>query len=173
MPTHLDNSFGTSLENVCRTAYMTFLFRLKQLPTSRSFEPHPVHCCTFAYPARSLVFCRAQMFAKTLVQRSSTWSYHSLPRRPLSLTHSSLAAGPRLCRQQYPRSMATADGAAALNQKDVKQEAQHLANGNVPVNNNWSSPGPAAYDFRSMYPHILTTRATDAQANPLYHQAMS
>ncbi|KAI7023114.1 Aldolase [Hortaea werneckii] len=96
---------------------------------------------------------------------SSTWSYHSLPRRPIFLTDSSLAARPRPFQQQYPRSMATADGAAALKQSDVKQEAQHLANGSVPVNNNWSSPGQAAYDFRSDVVTTPTTRMLNAIAS--------
>ncbi|KAI6826124.1 Aldolase [Hortaea werneckii] len=61
--------------------------------------------------------------------------------------------------------MATADGAAALKQSDVKQEAQHLANGSVPVNNNWSSPGPAAYDFRSDVVTTPTTRMLNAIAS--------
>lgn len=47
------------------------------------------------------------------------------------------------------RAMAT-NGAPALERKQVEQEANHLGNGDVKVNN-WSQPGPAAFDFRSMY----------------------
>ncbi|KAI7281518.1 Aldolase [Hortaea werneckii] len=59
----------------------------------------------------------------------------------------------------------TVYGAAALKQSDIKQEAQHLANGSVPVNNNWSSPGPAAYDFRSDVVTTPTTRMLNAIAS--------
>ena len=42
--------------------------------------------------------------------------------------------------------------APALAQHDIEQEAHHQSNGNTKVNN-WSHPGPAAFDFRSMpYP---------------------
>jgi len=41
--------------------------------------------------------------------------------------------------------------APALAQHDIEQEAHHQSNGNAKVNN-WSHPGPAAFDFRSM-PH--------------------
>jgi threonine aldolase len=39
--------------------------------------------------------------------------------------------------------------APALAQHDIEQEAQHQSNGNTKINN-WSHPGPAAFDFRSM-----------------------
>jgi threonine aldolase len=39
--------------------------------------------------------------------------------------------------------------APALAQHDIEQEAQHQSNGTAKVNN-WSHPGPAAFDFRSM-----------------------
>lgn len=39
--------------------------------------------------------------------------------------------------------------AALLDPQRVHEEAQHLTNGAVKVNN-WSQPGPAAFDFRSM-----------------------
>jgi len=44
--------------------------------------------------------------------------------------------------------MASSNGAPALAQQHVQDEAHHLANGDVKVNN-WSQPGPAAFDFRS------------------------
>jgi threonine aldolase len=47
--------------------------------------------------------------------------------------------------------------APALAQYDVEQEAHHQANGNTKVNN-WSHPGPAAFDFRSMAHCPLKTR---------------
>lgn len=34
--------------------------------------------------------------------------------------------------------------------QSIEAEAKHLANGSVKVNN-WSSPGVAAFDFRSAY----------------------
>jgi len=40
------------------------------------------------------------------------------------------------------------NGEPAMAQHDVEKEAHHLANGKVEVNN-WSQPGPAAFDFRS------------------------
>ena len=44
------------------------------------------------------------------------------------------------------------NNAPALAQHDIEQEAHHQSNGNTKVNN-WSHPGPAAFDFRSMpYP---------------------
>lgn len=49
--------------------------------------------------------------------------------------------------------------APALAQHDIEHEAHHQSNGNAKVNN-WSHPGPAAFDFRSM-PHIH---------HPLKHQ---
>lgn len=49
--------------------------------------------------------------------------------------------------------------APALAQHDIEQEAHHQSNGNAKVNN-WSHPGPAAFDFRSM-PH---------NQHPLKHQ---
>jgi len=39
------------------------------------------------------------------------------------------------------------NGEPAMAQHDVEKEAHHLANGKVEVNN-WSQPGPAAFDFR-------------------------
>jgi threonine aldolase len=45
--------------------------------------------------------------------------------------------------------MAT-NGAPVISQQTVEKEAQHLSNGDVKVNN-WSSPGPAAFDFRSKH----------------------
>ena len=42
--------------------------------------------------------------------------------------------------------------APALAQHDIEQEAQHQSNGTAKVNN-WSHPGPAAFDFRSMPAH--------------------
>ncbi|KAK0255633.1 hypothetical protein LTR91_002558 [Friedmanniomyces endolithicus] len=48
------------------------------------------------------------------------------------------------------------NGEPALAQHDVKKEAHHLANGKVEVNN-WSQPGPAAFDFRS---DVVTTPTT-------------
>jgi len=40
------------------------------------------------------------------------------------------------------------NGAPALAQQSVQKEAEHLAKGDVTVNN-WSQPGSAAFDFRS------------------------
>lgn len=48
--------------------------------------------------------------------------------------------------------MAT-NGASALEQKTVEEEAQHLSNGDVKINN-WSHPGSAAFDFRSEQPKM-------------------
>lgn len=39
-------------------------------------------------------------------------------------------------------------GHAAMAQQDVEKTAKHLADGGAKVNN-WSQPGPAAFDFRS------------------------
>ncbi len=45
--------------------------------------------------------------------------------------------------------MATNGQAPALKRQRVEKEAEHISNGEVAVNN-WSSPGPAAFDFRSV-----------------------
>jgi len=51
--------------------------------------------------------------------------------------------------------------APALAQHDIEQEAHHQANGNTKVNN-WSHPGPAAFDFRSTsYQPSKTRRPND------------
>jgi len=47
--------------------------------------------------------------------------------------------------------MATTNGTPALQKDDIEKEAEHIVNGadkDVAVNN-WSQPGPAAFDFRS------------------------
>ncbi|KAK4560870.1 hypothetical protein LTR86_005450 [Recurvomyces mirabilis] len=49
--------------------------------------------------------------------------------------------------------MATTNGAPAIEQHRIEKEAHHLSNGDVKVNN-WSAPGPAAFDFRS---DVVTT----------------
>ena len=60
--------------------------------------------------------------------------------------------------------MATTNGEAApvMDKQQVKDEAHHLingtSNGDVQVNN-WSEPGPAAFDFRS----------TSIPTKPYYH----
>jgi len=47
------------------------------------------------------------------------------------------------------RTMASnSNGEPAMAKHEVEKEAHHLANGKVEVNN-WSQPGPAAFDFRS------------------------
>ena len=48
--------------------------------------------------------------------------------------------------------MATTNGGPALQKEEVEKEANHIVNcadKDVSVNN-WSQPGPAAFDFRSM-----------------------
>lgn len=39
-------------------------------------------------------------------------------------------------------------GGASLKPKQIEEEAHHISNGEVPVNN-WAQAGPAAFDFRS------------------------
>ncbi|KAK5127008.1 hypothetical protein LTR85_008367 [Meristemomyces frigidus] len=60
--------------------------------------------------------------------------------------------------------MATTNGAPALEQQAVQKEAQHQANGDVAINN-WSQPGPAAFDFRSDVVTTPTTRMLNAIAS--------
>ncbi|KAK1085896.1 hypothetical protein LTR33_001827, partial [Friedmanniomyces endolithicus] len=55
-------------------------------------------------------------------------------------------------------------GELAMAQHDVEKEAHHLANGKVEVNN-WSQPGPAAFDFRSDVVTTPTTRMLNAIAS--------
>ncbi|TKA65681.1 Aldolase vrtJ, partial [Friedmanniomyces simplex] len=52
----------------------------------------------------------------------------------------------------------------AMAQRSVEKEAHHLANGKVEVNN-WSQPGPAAFDFRSDVVTTPTTRMLNAIAS--------
>ncbi|KAF2769544.1 hypothetical protein EJ03DRAFT_272222 [Teratosphaeria nubilosa] len=59
--------------------------------------------------------------------------------------------------------MAT-NSASAQQQQAIEREAQHIANGDVKVNN-WSSPGPAAFDFRSDVVTTPTTRMLNAIAS--------
>ena len=99
------------------------------------------------------------MFARRLAQRSST-SFSRIARLTPTSRSPVLAFVQPATRVQ---TMATTNGAPALEQKDVKQEAQHLANGNVSINNNWSSPGPAAFDFRSESPKPPYSRSTSAR----------
>lgn len=49
----------------------------------------------------------------------------------------------------------------SLQSKEMEKEAQHLSNGDVAVNN-WSHPGPAAFDFRSDVMTTPTTRMLNA-----------
>ena len=50
------------------------------------------------------------------------------------------------------------------NSTDIEHEAQQLSNGNVKVNN-WSAPGPAAFDFRSAFDMLLICSAFFTQTN--------
>lgn len=54
--------------------------------------------------------------------------------------------------------MMAVDEVAAFDKKQVQAEARHLANGDLADSpqkgvkvNNWSEPGPAAFDFRSKH----------------------
>ena len=47
-----------------------------------------------------------------------------------------------------------------LKKEDVAEEAKHVSNGEVKVHNNWSDPGPAAFDFRSAYFHSVFVGAS-------------
>lgn len=49
---------------------------------------------------------------------------------------------------KHQRRTMASNGAPALTQQSVHKEAEGIANGEVKVNN-WSQPGPAAFDFRS------------------------
>lgn len=95
------------------------------------------------------------MFARPSISRPSTTAAERVIRCLLSPTSStpryrfSRASRPSLTRLTYSsRAMATFNGAPALEQSAIEKEAQHQANGDVSVNN-WSQPGPAAFDFRS------------------------
>ena len=58
-----------------------------------------------------------------------------------------------------------ANGAApALKRKKVEEEAHHISNGDVKVNN-WEQPGPAAFDFRSDVVTTPTSRMLSAIAS--------
>ncbi|KAK4923801.1 hypothetical protein LTR49_008948 [Elasticomyces elasticus] len=56
------------------------------------------------------------------------------------------------------------NGKPAMAQETIHKEAEHLANGKVEVNN-WSGPGPAAFDFRSDVVTTPTTRMLNAIAS--------
>ncbi|KAK0278086.1 hypothetical protein LTR35_009408 [Friedmanniomyces endolithicus] len=56
------------------------------------------------------------------------------------------------------------NGEPAMAKHEVEKEAHHLANGKVEVNN-WSQPGPAAFDFRSDVVTTPTTRMLNAIAS--------
>ena len=56
--------------------------------------------------------------------------------------------------------MATNGTAPAMDKHTIEKEAQHLSNGDVKVNN-WSAPGPAAFDFRSKIEHTTVDTARD------------
>jgi threonine aldolase len=60
--------------------------------------------------------------------------------------------------------MTTNGTAPALKRQRVEEEASHLANGEVAVNN-WSAPGPAAFDFRSDVVTTPTPRMLEAIAS--------
>ncbi|KAK3116247.1 hypothetical protein LTR53_003618 [Teratosphaeriaceae sp. CCFEE 6253] len=55
-------------------------------------------------------------------------------------------------------------GETAITQHSVEKEAQHIGNGQVTVNE-WSQPGPAAFDFRSDVVTTPTTRMLNAIAS--------
>jgi len=59
---------------------------------------------------------------------------------------------------------ATTNGASALDNSSLKNEASHLSNGTLKVNN-WSPPRPAADDFRSDITTTPTTRMLSAIAS--------
>jgi threonine aldolase len=80
-------------------------------------------------------------------------SVRSLARR--SAVHNSS----RACLSLVPRR----NMAAAITQQGVEKAAKDLTNGQVKVNN-WSAPGPAAYDFRSDVMTRPTTRMLEAIA---------
>lgn len=51
----------------------------------------------------------------------------------------------------YSRPTMAANGSTQALQTDkIEQEAHHLSNGTDTKVNNWATPGPAAFDFRSM-----------------------
>ena len=54
--------------------------------------------------------------------------------------------------------------APALKRQRIEDEAHHISNGSVQVNN-WTSPGPAAFDFRSDVVTTPTTRMLSAIAS--------
>ncbi|KAK3686590.1 hypothetical protein LTR37_019651 [Vermiconidia calcicola] len=60
--------------------------------------------------------------------------------------------------------MATNGAAPALKRQRVEEEAEHISNGEVKVNN-WSEPGPAAFDFRSDVVTTPTARMLSAIAS--------
>lgn len=62
-------------------------------------------------------------------------------------------------------SYANGSDAPALKRQRVEDEAQHLSNGSSVKVNNWSTPGPASFDFRSDVVTTPTPRMLEAIAS--------
>ena len=129
------------------------------LPPSPS-TTHALCAGRVAHPPHTL-----PMFVRRVQQQLARPSIRPLP-LPLpssSLSRSAISSiSPRAALPIHPsiqtiarttRTMVTAtNDAPALAQHDIEQEAHHQSNGTAKVNN-WSHPGPAAFDFRSMPDH--------------------
>ena len=101
-----------------------------------SVDCAPMHIARFG--AQTIESIGVAIRSKTAVSFSSRSRFFPL-HRPLAL----------LLTQRRTRAMATAaNGTAAVRQKYAEGEAAHVGNGGAKINA-WSSPGRAAFDFRS------------------------
>nr|POF12762.1 aldolase vrtj [Quercus suber] len=147
--------------------YLSYRYRY---PTTATFAYPPNNRCNVRYSSKvkagsystrrylNAPYClhgslpsKGMTGAVRLLQRSNRLLL-TVPSRPYSV----LRTSPR----QFTQNMAT----AALQQQEVREEAQHLTNGSTKVNH-WSQPGPAAFDFRSDVVTTPTSRMLSAIAS--------
>lgn len=93
------------------------------------------------------------MLTRTALRsRSSTGVSHSfvssLTQQPSRHTGQQIIPRRSVCYSKP--TMATNGNAQALHTDKIEQEAHRLSNGTDTKVNNWATPGPAAFDFRSM-----------------------
>ena len=141
----------------CRIFGLNWQVRRKSRPNKRRTYALVLHCYTDpsalgSNAARSEVPlpCGFMLTVSALRPRPSICSYIQSSRCTASaftVRISHHTSRPRCVSVLRQRTMAT-NAAPALRPQAVEEEAQHLSNGDVKVNN-WSRPGPAAFDFRS------------------------
>jgi hypothetical protein len=151
-------------------------------PTPKHSLLHALWPGRVAHPLTSISIIPIPMFARRALRARPSIPVAALP-LPLPLFSSHLVPSVISQHISHPsslhtstraRNMVTAsNNAPAFAQHDVEQEAHHQSNGTAKVNN-WSQPGPAAFDFRSTpSSHNHPLQSNDSPSNPPTLQATS